>query len=123
MSWLAAAQSGRSIGQAHVRRVDALADERRHSLPSVRAEDGAEVADEEPDRERREVEGAVDLGVDVLRGGRVDGAVGIEDAEQAERGEQRDLGEPEPHARERAGEEVEGCDQPVARVYMLARQA
>ena len=42
--------------QAHVRRAHAVADERREERPRVGAEDGANVADEEPDGEGGQVD-------------------------------------------------------------------
>ena len=65
-----------------MRRVHVRAERRRNGLPRVRADDRADVADEEPNGERGEVDGALDVRVDVLGRGGVDGAVGEEDAEE-----------------------------------------
>ena len=65
----------RVIGrEAHVRRDDSFADERRNERPRVGAGDGADVAYEEPDGQGGEVDTPVDARVNVLGGGGVDGA-------------------------------------------------
>ena len=112
-----------------MRRHDPLAYDARHGLPHVGAEHGAKVSDEEPDRERGQVEASLDVAVNVLRRGGVDGAVGKEDEEEAQRREERHL----EHAEEGAEEEKkmfddemdpakeEVCIEVVRRMYPYSR--
>ena len=68
-----------------MRCLDAVADQGCYKLPRVGSEHRADVADEEPDGERGQVDVAVDMRVDMLGGRRVDAAVREEDEEDAER--------------------------------------
>ena len=71
-----------SLGETDVWADDARAHDRRDRRPRVGSDDRADVAYEQPDGERSEVAGSVDVAINVLSGSRVDRAVGKEDAEK-----------------------------------------